>query len=155
VGLRSSTTDRPWTVVDTLDDGQPCTHVCASHPAAPYDGPRLTLGELDQRARALPYSPGAGSGYDRGGARAWILGQAAQQPDAYMGGRSDLHREIFDTSALAIATRARRAWLDLAGHAPPGVGPAGLLGRNREADGLCALIRDLDVLEDVEELMGR
>jgi hypothetical protein len=152
VGLRSSTTDRPWTVVD---DGQPCTHVCPSHPAAPYTGPRLTLGELDERARALSYSPGAGVGFDRGAGRGWVLGTQPEVPAAYLGGHSDLRTEVFDTSALGIATRARRAWLDLAGQAPPGVGPAGLLGRNPEVDQLAALIASLGVLEDVEELSGR
>jgi hypothetical protein len=154
MGLFASKTEtRPWTVVDP--DTGPCRHVCPEHPAEAYAGPKLSLGELDQRARALSYSPGAGVGFDRGAGRGWVLGTQPEVPAAYLGGHSDLRTEVFDPSALGIAVRARRAWLDLAGQAPPGVGPSGLLGRNPEADGLCALIRDLDVLEDAEELMGR
>jgi hypothetical protein len=158
--LFATKTDRPWsTVVDVDHDTGACSHVCGQHPPARHTGPKLTLGELDERARALPYSPGAGSMYDRGGALAWILGQSAELPSAYQGGAVERRQavEVFDPSPLAIATRARRGWLDLAGPAPPGVGPAGLLGRNREVDQLAGLIASLDVLapEDVEEMMGR
>jgi len=75
-----ATKDRPWSTVDPAD-AQPCSHVCAQHPAAPYDGPKLSLAELDARALSLSYSPGAGAGYDRNAARGWVLGTAPEVAD--------------------------------------------------------------------------
>jgi hypothetical protein len=144
VTLYASTKDRPWSTADPAD-AQSCSHTCSQHLPARHEGRQLTLQELDDLAMALSYSPGAGAGFDRNGARQWVLGQSAEVPGYLMGGHADLRVERFDTSALAIAIRARRAWLDMASRLPDW-NPAALLGRNPEVDSLAGLIASLDVL---------
>jgi hypothetical protein len=151
-----ATKDRPWSTVDPADT-QPCGHVCEMHPASRHDGPRISLHELDELALALPYSPGAGAGYDRNAARGWVLGTQPEVPAAYLGGHADQRVEVFDPSPLRVAVRARRGWMDIASRIPEGVGPASLRDHNPEVAQLAGLIASLGVLHaaGLEELMSQ
>jgi hypothetical protein len=138
---------------------EPCDHTCELHPPARHEGAKLTLRELDARAMALPYSPGAGAGFDRTAARGWVLGTQPEVPSYLMGGAVERRQAVerYDPSPLAVATRARRGWLDIAGRIPEGVGPATLRTVNPEVAQLADLIASLDVLDQagLEELWAQ
>jgi hypothetical protein len=149
-----ATKDRPWSTVDPAD-AQPCSHTCSQHLPAPYDGPKLTLAELDERARAIGYSPGPGITVRQ----EWLAGRQAEVPAYLLGGAVERRQAVerFDPSPTATAARARRLWIDIASRLPEGVGPDALIDVNPEVASLASLIASLDVLDaaGLEELMGR
>jgi hypothetical protein len=155
VGLfaRRDTLPSPFDPDREVTEDQPCAHVCAQHPPKRYEGAKLSLQDLDQRASELGYVPAWGSARHE-----WIFGRQPLVPAYLMGGAVERRQaeEVYDPSPLMTAVRARRVWIEDAGRLPAGSGPTALLKGSREARELAELILACGVLtaEASQELMA-